>query len=103
MIFPVHLSFELLIYLIARLFFPVTYVDLLFISVTSLIDLDHITAKPMYDPNRNSFKHHFFHRHWKITSVVAVVLLFIRPVMFLGIGILVHFVLDYVENKIKKI
>jgi|SRR3989344_469339 len=75
------------------------YVDLGLIVGANLIDLDHLLSRPIYDPKRNSFKAHILHRHWKIILALSVVMLFVRPVMFLGIGIMLHYLLDYLYNK----
>jgi len=79
------------------------YVDLALIVGANLIDLDHLFSRPIYDPKRNSFKAHFLHRHWKIVSLLSLGTLFFRPIAFLGLGILLHFLLDYLYNKRERI
>ena len=79
------------------------YVDLALIVGANLIDLDHLFSRPIYDPKRNSFKAHFLHRHWKIVSLLSLGTLFFRPIAFLGLGILLHFLLDYLYSKRERI
>ncbi|OGN29722.1 MAG: hypothetical protein A3A33_04495 [Candidatus Yanofskybacteria bacterium RIFCSPLOWO2_01_FULL_49_25] len=79
------------------------YTDLVLLIGSNLIDLDHLSARPIYDPYRNGFKTHFLHRNWKAVLFLSILMLFVRPVMFLGIGIMLHFLLDYIDIKRKKI
>lgn len=79
------------------------YLDLGLIIASNLIDLDHLFSQPIYDPRRNSFRTHFFHRHWKAIAAISTISLFIRPIAFLGLGILMHYFLDYLYNKREKI
>ena len=75
--------------------------DLAILLSVLLIDLDHFAAKPVYDPTRNSFEAHLFHRNWKVLSIISIILVTCyRPLMFLGIGVLSHFLLDYAYNKV---
>lgn len=105
MISPVHISFNLAIYfLISKLgVLGLGALDLLCLLSAELIDFDHFFAKPIYNPQRNSFKTHFFHRNWKYIGIISVLLFFYRPLMFLGIGLLSHLLLDCIYNKIHKI
>lgn len=79
------------------------YTDLVFLIGSNLIDLDHLSSRPIYDPMRNGFKTHFLHQNWKVILLVSILMLFIRPMMFLGIGLILHFFLDYLDIKRKKI
>jgi len=76
-----------------------TYTDLALIAGANLIDLDHLLSRPIYDPKRNSFTAHILHKQWRAVSIISVGMLFIRPIAFLGIGLLLHFFLDYLYNK----
>ena len=102
MITLVHLIFDILLWLLIRKLILVNYLDLLLILIISFIDLDHLRAKPIFVAERNSFKTHPFHKKWKALSVVAILLLFIRPIMFLGLGILSHFLLDHIYSNLQK-
>jgi hypothetical protein len=79
------------------------YLDLSLMISTNLIDLDHLFSKPIYHPRRNPFKTHFLHRNLEIMLALSTACLFIRPVMFLGLGILTHFLLDYLYVKREKL
>ena len=104
MITPIHILFNLLIYFIlGKTLILTTNIDLILLLCSELIDLDHLRAKPIYHPRRNSFKTHPLHKQWKIILIISLLLLFYRPLMFLGIGLISHFLLDFIENKIKKI
>ena len=96
---PTHVAVNLGVFLIlmqVKTLNP-NYLDLALIVGSNLIDLDHLPAKPIFDPKRNPFKTHFIHKQWKIVSVLSVAMLFFRPLMFLSIGILLHFLLDYIN------
>ena len=101
MIIPVHVLSDTAIYFLSGKLGLVqtTPMDLVLILSAGLIDLDHLAAHQVYHPRRNPFKVHPIHRNWKIVLVVALVLLFFRPVLFLGIGILSHFFWDWVYIK----
>lgn len=79
------------------------YTDLALLVGSNFIDLDHLYARPIYDPMRNGFKTHFLHKNWKAVLLISILMLFIRPMMFLGIGFILHFFLDYLDIKQKKI
>jgi hypothetical protein len=73
--------------------------DLILLISSNLIDLDHLFSKPIYHPRRNPFVTHPIHRHYCVVICVSLALLLYRPLMFLGIGVLVHFLLDYIYIK----
>jgi len=75
------------------------YINLGLIIGSNLIDLDHLFSRPIYHPTRNPFKTHFLHKYWKIISIFSVLLFFYRPLVFLGIGLILHFFLDYLYIK----
>ena len=62
---------------------------------TMLIDLDHLLADPIYDPNRCSIGFHPLHTAWAIG--VYMVLLLPAKTRVLGIGLLIHILLDAVD------
>ena len=80
-----------------------THTDLALILVANLIDLDHLLSPPIYVPTRNSFKTHLLHKPWKFVLGLCVVSLFIRPIMFQGIGVILHYFLEHLDNKRRKI
>jgi len=98
---PTHVTTDLIIFLVlmhVQNFNP-NYTDLGLIVGSNLIDLDHLFSCPIYHPKRNPFKTHVLHKYWKIISALSILLLFYRPLMFLGIGLILHFFLDYLYIK----
>ncbi len=100
----IHAIFDMVLFLTIGKFTPIntTILDLLLILSVNLIDLDHIKAKPIFKKGRNSFKTHFIHKKWKIIILLASIMLFIRPLLFLGIGLISHLTLDHLDNIIHK-
>ena len=79
------------------------YIDLVLVLSSNLIDLDHLFSNPIYHPKRNPFITHFLHKRWKVAIIFSILVLFYRPLMFLGIGLLLHFFLDYLYIKREKV
>ncbi|OHA17398.1 MAG: hypothetical protein A2830_03965 [Candidatus Taylorbacteria bacterium RIFCSPHIGHO2_01_FULL_44_110] len=79
------------------------YYDLALIISSNLVDLDHLFSRPIYHPKRNPFKTHFLHKKWMYMIALSFILFFVRPVMFLGVGLLLHFLLDYIYIKREKV
>jgi hypothetical protein len=68
---------------------------LLFLA-TMLIDLDHLLATPVFEPNRCSINFHPLHTYYAM--LVYIILLFMRkPFRILGIGLLLHLVTDFID------
>ena len=78
-------------------------VDLLFLFSAELIDLDHLLSKPIYHPRRNPFETHILHKKWLIILTISILLMLYRPVLFLGIGLLTHLLIDYAYVKIYRL
>lgn len=57
-----------------------------------LIDLDHLLATPMFDPNRCSINFHFLHSYYAIG--VYVILALFKKTRLIGIGLLIHIIAD---------
>lgn len=104
MIIPIHLIFDVGIYSIINKINIVNAnsVDLLLIFSAELIDLDHLFSKPIYQPRRNPFKTHFFHKNWPVILIISILFILYRPVLFLGIGLISHLLLDYCYVKMYK-
>lgn len=67
----------------------------LIMVATMLVDLDHLLADPLYDPNRCSIGFHPLHT-WPAITVYALLVLPSRT-RLIGIGLLVHMALDTVD------
>lgn len=65
---------------------------------TMLVDLDHLLAEPVFDPDRCSIGYHPLHE----PAVFPVyILLTLHPkTRYLGIGLLIHMLLDSVDCQI---
>jgi len=63
--------------------------------LTMLVDLDHLLADPIFDPNRCSINFHPLHSYWAIGAYF--VLLFIPPVRIIAVGLLFHMLTDYID------
>lgn len=70
-------------------------VYLIFIA-TMLVDLDHLIASPIFQPNRCSINFHPLHTYYAM--LVYVILLFFRkPFVIIGIGLLFHMLTDFID------
>ena len=79
--------------IIAFLFFRKQWVKvyLLFIA-TMLVDLDHLLANPIFDPNRCSINFHPLHSYFAIG--IYVLGTFFKPTRIIAIGLLLHMLAD---------
>ena len=60
-----------------------------------LVDLDHLLAEPVYDPNRCSIGFHPLHE--LIPILVYCGFCFIKKLRYVGIGLVIHMVLDSID------
>ena len=63
--------------------------------LTMLVDLDHLLAQPVFDPNRCSIGFHPLHRAPAIALYAGLALL--RPTRPVGVGLVIHMILDGVD------
>jgi hypothetical protein len=62
---------------------------------TMLVDLDHLLANPLYDPNRCSIGTHPLHT---TIPILLYVLLTVFPVTrLIGLGLVIHMALDTID------
>lgn len=62
---------------------------------TMVVDLDHLLAVPIYDPDRCSIGFHPLHSYW---AIGLYFLMSIWPkTRLVGIGLLVHMALDFLD------
>ncbi len=64
-------------------------------SATIFIDLDHLLATPIYDPNRCSVGFHPLHTVW--AAGLYMLLLFSGKTRVVAIGLLIHMLLDLID------
>lgn len=60
-----------------------------------VIDLDHLLATPMFDPNRCSINFHPLHTYYAI--IIYVLLFFPKRTRVFGIGIFIHIIADMAD------
>lgn len=82
--------------LVAFIFFKSNWKWAMLIMLsTMLIDLDHLLANPIFDPNRCSINFHPLHSYYAIG--VYFILSLIKKTRILGIGLLIHILADSVD------
>jgi len=62
---------------------------------TMIVDLDHLMAVPVYDPDRCSIGFHPLHTYPAIG--VYFLLLLIPQIRLIGVGLLIHMALDKID------
>lgn len=67
----------------------------LIMMATWVVDLDHLLANPVYDPQRCSIGFHPLHSVWAI-ALYAVLCLLPRA-RWVGIGLVLHMILDAID------
>ncbi|EDM36710.1 hypothetical protein PBAL39_25620 [Pedobacter sp. BAL39] len=67
----------------------------LILIATMVVDVDHLLAVPIYDPNRCSVGFHPLHSYYAIG--VYVLLLFFPKTRLVGLGLVIHMALDYID------
>ncbi len=82
--------------IVARVSFKKYWIKSWVIMVlTIIIDLDHLLADPIYDPNRCSIGFHPLHSYGAIC--LYVVLLSIPRTRIIGAGLVIHIFLDLTD------
>lgn len=67
----------------------------LIMVLTMLVDLDHLLANPIFDPNRCSVGYHPLHSSYAIA--VYLVLLFFPKTRIVAVALLFHMLTDYID------
>jgi len=93
----IHLLLHVVVPLLAaRLFFGMRWLRaFLIMMATMAVDLDHLLATPLYDPNRCSIGFHPLHT-WPAIIGYAVLTL-PQPTRLIGIGLSIHMALDGID------
>ncbi len=85
--------------LVALVFFRDRWtVAFLIMAATMLVDLDHLLATPIYDPNRCSIGFHPLHRLPMIA--LYIVLSLIPKTRLIGLGLVIHMALDSIDCQV---
>lgn len=88
----IHLILHLLVpFLLAQFSSKPKRVFLIMIA-TMLVDLDHLFANPLYDPSRCSIGFHPLHTIY--IQPLYVLLCFYPKTKWIGVGLVIHMVLD---------
>ncbi len=97
-----HLVSVAVIYIIAVILMPaIGLLPLGLLLLANLIDIDHLIKFKKIEialRRYSSCKHYPFHKVWIIFPIVIITLM--TPIFWFGIGLLVHFILDFIENQI---
>ena len=67
----------------------------LIMLMTMLVDLDHLLANPIFDPNRCSIGFHPLHSY--VAIIIYFILLFPSKTRILAIGLLMHMTADWID------
>lgn len=82
--------------LVAFLFFkPHWKKAALFMMLAIVIDIDHVLATPVFDPDRCSIGFHPLHSYYAIAVYLALSIF--KPTRIFGIGLLIHMVADSLD------
>ncbi len=67
----------------------------LIMVLTILVDLDHLLASPIFDPQRCSINFHPLHSYWAIGFYMAG--LFYQKTRWIAIGLVLHMATDLLD------
>ena len=82
--------------IIAFLFFKKNWLKMYILMLLAfVIDLDHLLANPIFDPNRCSINFHPLHSYYAIGTYIL--LLIPKQIRIFAIGLLVHILSDGVD------
>jgi len=91
--YGLHFIFPILI---AYLFYKKSWKKVAFLFIlTMLIDLDHLIAIPIFDPNRCSINFHPFHSY--IAIGIYFIGLFFKRTQIISLGLLMHIITDLID------
>jgi hypothetical protein len=95
-----HLALHFLVpAVLAGLFFRKNWKLAYFLMIaTMLVDIDHLFANPLYDPNRCSIGFHPLHEIWFI--VLYAMLCFVPKMRLVGVGLSIHMALDAIDCQV---
>ncbi|MCL5130435.1 DUF6122 family protein [Algibacter sp. L4_22] len=81
---------------VALIWFKPNWKTAYFIMICGmLIDLDHLLATPVFDPNRCSINFHPLHTYYALA--VYILLLFFKKTRLVGLGLVIHIIADVVD------
>ncbi len=62
--------------------------------IANFVDIDHFSSKNFYVKNRDSFTTHFFHKYCVAVTAFAFLIH-----MHLGLGLILHFMMDKLKPR----
>lgn len=74
---------------------PKWVIAFLIMISTMMIDLDHLLANPVFDPNRCSINFHPLHSYYAIA--IYTLLLIPKKTRLIGLGLTAHIIADVVD------
>ena len=84
---------------VALIFFRKNWkLSFLIMMLTMAVDIDHLLADPIYDPDRCSVGFHPLHQLIPIAGYLL--LCFIPKTRLIGIGLVIHMALDSIDCKV---
>lgn len=92
--FLIHYGIHFLLPLfVALIFFEDQWLKAYLILLAGLfIDLDHLLANPVFDPNRCSINFHPLHSYYAMP--LYGILVYFKKTRLLGIGLIIHIIAD---------
>lgn len=95
--FCIHYGIHFIVpIVIGFLFFKQNRTRVIFILLAGIvIDIDHLLANPIFDPNRCSIAFHPLHSYWAIA--IYFLFLFLKKTRIFGIALLIHIIADIVD------
>ena len=96
--FHIALHFAVPAILVGLFFRKSWKVPYLIMVATMLVDIDHLAANPIYDPNRCSIGFHPLHTLWFVVFYIA--LCFVPKAKLVGVGLSVHMALDAMDCQV---
>lgn len=96
----IHIALHFIIpALVARVFFRARWLNAYLIMIaTMLVDLDHLIATPIYNPDRCSIGFHPLHQPWFIA--LYLLLCFVPKARLVGLGLIIHMILDAIDCQV---
>ncbi|MCF1422226.1 DUF6122 family protein [Mangrovimonas futianensis] len=93
----IHYGCHFLIPLFVAFFgFRAHWIKAYFIMIAAfLVDLDHLLATPIFDPNRCSINFHPLHTYWAIA--VYFLMLIPKKARLVALGLIIHMLSDGVD------
>ncbi|WP_299112797.1 DUF6122 family protein [uncultured Winogradskyella sp.] len=91
--YGLHMGLPLII---AFIFFKKTWLKTYLIMLSAfIIDLDHLLAHPIFDPNRCSINFHPLHSYYAIA--IYAILLIPKSTRIFALGLIAHIISDYAD------